>query len=62
MLSPLAELLAEEEFSMDKDKAVEKFCKESLQELVSRLEFAWEKSDIKYNLNHLEKIKAMNKK
>lgn len=61
VFSSLKDVLKDENMTIDEDKVLEEFCAGTLQELLSGLEFAWEKSDIKYNLDHLERIKAMNR-
>ncbi|KAL5285867.1 hypothetical protein ACFFRR_007501 [Megaselia abdita] len=59
---PLKDILTNENMSFDENEVLKRFTQDTLQDLISGLEFAWEKSDIQHNLDHLEKIKAKNEK
>lgn len=59
---PLKTILKDENMSFDENEFLKKFSQDTLQGLISGQEYAWEKSDIKHNLDHLENIKAMNEK
>lgn len=59
---PLKEILKDENMEFDENEVLKRFSQDTLRKLTRSLSFAWEKSDIKYNLDHLENIKAMNEK
>lgn len=59
MFSPLTEIFVCENHTFDENEVLKTFAQDVLQDLVSTLDYAWEKSNIGENLDHLEELKTI---